>query len=640
MGATFSRLKNWGPEVLSNVDLNAEIDNILNNLNPSGIDDYSTNTTQMRLQTDPGQSGSESLATSLAGEFERLRFVIKRLIGSTVNYWYEIPPTSLADIVASFGNGLPANRIVSCAKSLRSNQPLALIPNGAAASLVLDGTPTPFIYYIGGVQYTINSDVTVTGLGLAPAANNTATANLPNQLTAMSTQPTKFIGMYGTTLWVDAMGSELTARIGQICAFKVGATEYFIGYIKSSTEITNCVRGCFWNSTSTAVPAVAIADNATITLLRLTWIFANTVGGLTVTYNNPSVSATAPATPATGDYWFDLSTNTWKTYNSTAWVTANATLIGMSAQDTANCIAARTFNTYTAASNLNNVKLDLLSVTQVQARSRATAVNVYGTTIRFGNSSPIWDITTMLDTGLTEAASTYYYCYLKESGATVMSDQAPSDRKELEGLYHPTETWRCVGYVYNDGSSNLIANPQSFCGGPSESAVMGSFTPYGTNLTAVLGEPEVWWGYPSIVKIAKVGASEWGPVSGARGNLLTLALEPGLWMVQAKLQTINNGAVTATGVELGISCASTANSFPDRQVGINSDSMTVPTTSGDVHTLAVLCPIRIEDSSAVVPNQGLTVYVKYSAVTVGANLEVSWGSIIAWRIDNPNGTPL
>lgn len=117
MGATFSRLKNWTTEVLSNTDLNAEIDNILDNLTPSGVDDYSANSSQMRQTTDPGEAGSESLATSLSGELERLRFVIKEMKGN-VTYWYSTAGSSLSDLATSVGGGFPANRISSDRKSV------------------------------------------------------------------------------------------------------------------------------------------------------------------------------------------------------------------------------------------------------------------------------------------------------------------------------------------------------------------------------------------------------------------------------------------------------------------------------------------------------------------------------------------
>ena len=48
-GATFSRAKDWvDQEVLTAADLNAEFNNILNNLDPAGIDDYSLSLSQMQ----------------------------------------------------------------------------------------------------------------------------------------------------------------------------------------------------------------------------------------------------------------------------------------------------------------------------------------------------------------------------------------------------------------------------------------------------------------------------------------------------------------------------------------------------------------------------------------------------------------
>ncbi|MFW1946274.1 hypothetical protein ACG93R_22610, partial [Acinetobacter guillouiae] len=67
----------------------------------------------MRTSTDPGESGTESLATSLAGELERLRFVIKEMKGADVTYWYQSLNTDLSELAGSTGGGLAANRIVS-----------------------------------------------------------------------------------------------------------------------------------------------------------------------------------------------------------------------------------------------------------------------------------------------------------------------------------------------------------------------------------------------------------------------------------------------------------------------------------------------------------------------------------------------
>ena len=57
-------------------------------------DDYSVDNTQMQSTTDPGEVGTESKPTTLAGELERLRFAVKELkqwcLG-TIAQWYESP---------------------------------------------------------------------------------------------------------------------------------------------------------------------------------------------------------------------------------------------------------------------------------------------------------------------------------------------------------------------------------------------------------------------------------------------------------------------------------------------------------------------------------------------------------------------
>lgn len=73
---------------------NADHQNHVDNNTPQGVGGYSSNQAQMQTQTDPGGVGSESLATSVAGELERMRFILARLGQST--FWYSAQPV-LAD---------------------------------------------------------------------------------------------------------------------------------------------------------------------------------------------------------------------------------------------------------------------------------------------------------------------------------------------------------------------------------------------------------------------------------------------------------------------------------------------------------------------------------------------------------------
>lgn len=85
--------------VLSASIYNADHVNHITNLNPSQSGSYSDNVAQMQTATDPGEVASETLASSLAGEIERLRFAIqdiKTQLGFTSPQWYSTPTGSIS----------------------------------------------------------------------------------------------------------------------------------------------------------------------------------------------------------------------------------------------------------------------------------------------------------------------------------------------------------------------------------------------------------------------------------------------------------------------------------------------------------------------------------------------------------------
>lgn len=456
MPAVFSRVKNWVNEVLSPADLDAEFNNILNNLDPTGVGSYSATVAQMKLTTDPGEVNTESLATSLGGELERLRFAIQEMKGSSAAQWYSTASTSLSELAAAIGTGLTSNRITSGLSSTLSSQPLFLVPNGSAKTVSVQGGTTNLVYSINGTSYTINSAVTSGTLTAAPNTQNTCTIN-DTRLSGQSW--TAQLGEYGTTITVNSMGTSMTSLLGQIVGLKIvhgGNTEYCIGKIFSATQLTQVFRGFFFNSSSTAQERTVLSNGDTITLMKLTWVFAQTDGTLAVTYNNPRVSGTAPSSPSVGDYWLDTTVNIWKSYNSSSFVTANAIPIGICLQSTTATIAARSFDFFKNAADTNTALLEREDAATVRCQLRSPTISVYGTTVKFTEDWVRWDLTTDLASGLTEAASTTYYLYVTELGKSVIDTRPPHDRiDDRRGRYHPYETWRCVGQFYNNGSSNI-----------------------------------------------------------------------------------------------------------------------------------------------------------------------------------------
>lgn len=112
----------------------------LTNSNLEQHDDYSTNAAQMRTQTDPGESGTESLPTSAAGELERLRFIINEMKGTT--YWYETAAKPTLGTATASTSGTSVDfTIPSWAKRIDINF-VGVSTNGTDAYLIQLGDPT------------------------------------------------------------------------------------------------------------------------------------------------------------------------------------------------------------------------------------------------------------------------------------------------------------------------------------------------------------------------------------------------------------------------------------------------------------------------------------------------------------------
>lgn len=72
---------------------NFDHQNHIDNQNTTATDDYSSTVVEMQTATDPFPASSESQATSLAGELERLRYQINQMLGGS--QWYHDVPVDV-----------------------------------------------------------------------------------------------------------------------------------------------------------------------------------------------------------------------------------------------------------------------------------------------------------------------------------------------------------------------------------------------------------------------------------------------------------------------------------------------------------------------------------------------------------------
>lgn len=361
----------------------------------------------------------------------------------------------------------PANRVISGKTRSTSNQPAFITPSASLAFTVFAST-TNLVVDINGATITLSTDIVKTGITAAPSSNNTA---LINDTLAADQAATRTWGEPDNkAIAIDTAGSEIVGAVGKWAAFKIAgvSTEYMIAFVESSIKLSKCMRGAFYDSSLNPINRTAFSNNDTLTIMKLGWVFADVnATTIDVSYTNPTYGFTAPGSPATGDYWYDMSINQWKRYDGGTFQSISRTFIGMIIADTTAVVGARCAAFYGNFSNKNTISAELESTEIVRGSVWGTHANVAGMIVEFKSSLPQWNITTDLAPSVdmynaTEQASTIYYMYLSDEGETVISDIEPYYNNEFDGYYHPHNPWRMIAKAYNNGSSNLTKVQDNF----------------------------------------------------------------------------------------------------------------------------------------------------------------------------------
>lgn len=154
-------------EVLTAAKYNADNQKVVDNFEPAYMDDYSSTATVMRTKTDPGELSSESLATSLAGEIERLRYAIydtKHQLDGAITQWYETPSVTPRNVKSygAVGDGVTDDTTAFQTAIALGGE--LLIPPGK--------------YKITNTL-TITKGISIRGQGPAPGGINNASTTFP-----------------------------------------------------------------------------------------------------------------------------------------------------------------------------------------------------------------------------------------------------------------------------------------------------------------------------------------------------------------------------------------------------------------------------------------------------------------------------
>lgn len=347
---------------------------------------------------------------------------------------------------------------ISSGKSKTSGFPNYLSPLGLTGTgdntFLIEGSATTLEMTIDGQAYSLETDLESDDLALAPSANNTCTVD--DSLISGDPVWSKTIGEFGYWMIIDAtggIGSEISALDGTVQCFKInnGADdEIFLAQVDTTNNmLIPILRGIG------GTDRIAFSDADTITLLKAHYIFLdNDLATVDTTTTYPTWSATAPSAPATGDYWWDVTNSTWKRYSGASWEALGRIYLGYAICDDSDCLYVEHADYNLAWSPFAEFpQAGVISTTEIKIYAPLT-ISVAGTLLKLKTDITA-DITSDLEGGVSEAASTWYFVYIKTTGEYVISDKSPRFYGIKRGWYHPNEYWRMATIFFNGAGSDM-----------------------------------------------------------------------------------------------------------------------------------------------------------------------------------------
>jgi hypothetical protein len=327
-----------------------------------------------------------------------------------------------------------------------SGFPLFLSAGVSTRRFSILGDTTPLVLQIDGTRYELDADLTLgADLSLAPSSNNTGTVGEGD-----GSASTCYRGEYGGRISLSGVpGSNIEAAEAVIQAYKItnGAnSEYCLGRY-TTTQVADpgyhlmpIIRGIGGTDRQPLTNA-----STTITILAAHWIFLNKdMATIKTTANYPTWAATAPAGPATDDFWYNTVLKSWARWSGSAWVYENYVYLGYAICDSANCVAVECVDfvgiAWDETMHYKKMQGDRLDDDNIRIVGPGE-INVAGNLIHLG-------LDTVIDGGIAESGNgggPWYYIYLKPDGTIINSPKGPRKKDFRKGWYHPSEYWRCIG---------------------------------------------------------------------------------------------------------------------------------------------------------------------------------------------------
>jgi hypothetical protein len=241
---------------------NGDRNDIVNHIEPLYVDDYSATVAQMRAETNPGTVGGESLAVSLAGELERIRYVLHHVLDPAGTAWYSAlaKKVSGAPVHNVIFYGAAGNAAADDTVPIQQALDAAAASGGQAIVVMPPGT-----YRVTG-PLTVHTGLTLRGAGMGKTSiNSTVTSgvilNIPAGAVGVTLDGFTVAGPAGSQPGLNAIyaagGQDLRIRSVKTVFAEQGVLLNNVtggildGVIATSVGIGFRLTGCTWGECRT-----------------------------------------------------------------------------------------------------------------------------------------------------------------------------------------------------------------------------------------------------------------------------------------------------------------------------------------------------------------------------------------------------
>lgn len=241
---------------------------------------------------------------------------------------------------------------------------------------------------------------------------------------------------------------------------KLAPASIMYGILELDTNKVTNIRTRHWfDYQDQPITPVPLNNADSFEILEMNWIFMDVNKNITTKSEPIYMEYNRPITPVDNSVWFNSELGKWEHYTTLdGWVDYKSELIGYVVMDETKPVGSRCLDKRYNLNDIDQTTFEVGATNTVETIGSNMCVSVYTRFLTINPGNLQWVLSPYnenipygsLETGITVELDTWYYMYIGTKYETYLSTIRPKALDLSEQLFHPFNTWRCIGRCYNN----------------------------------------------------------------------------------------------------------------------------------------------------------------------------------------------